>query len=56
MYRAYKRLSSAERESQAGTQSGRGESLVPSGSMPAAVWRAKVASRHESQPWSKRPR
>ena len=42
-------------ESHAGTQSGRGESSVPSGTMPSSSWRANVCSRHASQPWSNWP-
>ena len=45
----------SSRLSQAGTHGGRGVSTVPSGTMPAASWRAKVSSRQASQPLAKRP-
>jgi hypothetical protein len=56
IWRAYSRRSSAERVSQAGTQSGRGESSVPGGTIPISIWRAKTSSRQRSQPRSNWPR
>ena len=44
------------RESQAGTQSGRGDSAVDGGTRPPESWRANVCSRQASQPRSNRPR
>ena len=35
--------------------SGLGASLVPAGTTPSLIWRARVASRSASQPWSNLP-
>ena len=55
MKRSASSRSRASSESQLGTQAGRGDSTVPSGTTPEATWRANVLSRHWSQPWAKWP-
>ena len=54
--RLSRRRSSPESSLHARTHSGRGVSTVPSGTIPAATWRANSSSRQESHPLSKTPR
>ena len=55
MKRSARARSRSSMLSQLGTHGGRGVRTVPSGTMPMASWRAKVSSRHASQPLAKRP-
>ena len=55
MNRSASALSRWSRLSQLGTQGGRGESSVPSGTTPRVCWRTNVSSRQLSHPWAKWP-